>query len=122
MKDWITGLICVMLFSCSAPKKDMLVGDWQAVDLVEAGMPVEADIEVVQFHFDKNNQYQYHGTLNYEEAGTYYVESSYLFTTDTLNRATTEKAVEITQLTEDSLFIKMNDGGKERIMKLVKVK
>jgi hypothetical protein len=121
MKNLIIIFVSLITISCSAPKENMLVGKWQAIELLEGDMPVDIDIEVVQFHFDQNNQYQFHGTLNYKEAGTYYLDSRYLFTTDTINQATTEKAVEITRLTEDSLSIKMNDSGKERIMKLVKV-
>lgn len=121
MRNLIIIFVSLITISCSPPKENMLVGKWQAIELLEGDMPVDIDIEVVQFHFDQNNQYQFHGTLNYKEAGTYYLDSRYLFTTDTINQATTEKAVKITRLTEDSLSIKMNDSGKERIMKLVRV-
>lgn len=99
----------------------MLVGNWQAIELLEGGQPMEADIQVIRFEFDKNRQYNYFGTLNYKEAGTYSVESKYLYTLDTLNQATTEKAVEILQLTKDSLRLRMNDSGKERLMILKKL-
>lgn len=122
MQNLIIIFLITIVISCSTPKQNLLVGNWQAIELLEGGMPVDADIEVVRFYFDPQNQYQYHGTLNYKEAGTYYVDDPHLFTTDTINQATTEKAVEIMQLTEDSLAIKMNDSGKERIMKLVKMR
>jgi len=115
-------VLFAFMIGCAGVDHNLLVGNWQLIELSEGGAPVEADIQVVRFHFDPNNQYQFHGTLNYKEAGTYYIDEQYLFTVDTLNRATTEKAVQIVHLTPDSLFLKMNDGGKERLMKLVKVK
>lgn len=122
MRNIIAVFILLISISCTTPKEKFLIGNWQAVELLENGTPIEdIDIEVVRFYFDEKKQYQFHGTLNYKEAGTYYIDSRHLFTTDTINQATTEKAVEIVQLTEDSLAIKMNDGGKERIMKLVKL-
>lgn len=120
MRNLMIILVLLNAWSCSEPNKNLIVGNWQAIALQEEGQPVEADIQVVRFHFDDNHQYQFHGTLNYEEAGTYYLNSKYLYTTDTLNQATTEKAVEIMRLTDDSLFIKMNESGRERVLKLVK--
>jgi len=122
MRNTIIALILLILTNaCATLDKNLLVGNWQAIELLEAGQPVEADIQVVRFQFNNHKQYNFFGTLNYHEAGTYDVESKYLYTIDTLNRATTEKAVEILQLTEDSLKLKMNDGGKERLMLLKKM-
>ncbi|MFN7118973.1 MAG: lipocalin family protein [Saprospiraceae bacterium] len=121
MRNLIVVIIILNAFGCADIKQNHLVGNWQGTELLENGRPLEADIQVVRFYFAENNQYQYHGTLNYQEAGTYHLNANYLYTTDTLNQATTEKAVEIVHLTPDSLVIKMNDSGKERIMKLAKV-
>jgi hypothetical protein len=44
-----------------------------------------------------------------------------LYTLDTINQASSEKAVKIVNLTPDSLFLKMNEEGKIRIVKLFKV-
>ncbi len=108
--------------ACGNSFQNNIIGDWQAVAVLEDEMPLEVNTEVIQFRFDKNHHYTYNGTLKYHEAGTYHIESKYLYTIDTVNRASTEKAVEIVKLTEDSLFLKMNEGGKERIMKLGKIK
>lgn len=122
MKNLGIGLVLIILMnSCATINKSLLVGKWQAIELLEDGQPMEADIEVIHFQFDKNRQYTYAGTLNYHEAGVYSIESKYLYTLDTLNQATTEKAVEIVQLTKDSLRLRMNDTGKERLMILKKM-
>ncbi len=121
MRNLIIAIIILGTWSCSEPKQSFLIGNWQAITLLEDGQPVNAELHVVRFHFDQNHQYQFFGTLNYKEAGTYYLDSKYLYTTDTLNQATTEKAVEIVNLTPDSLVIKMNDSGRERVMKLTKI-
>lgn len=122
MKNSIIALAILLgMSSCAPINKNLLVGSWQATGLLENGQPMDADIEVIHFQFNTNDQYTYAGTLNYHEAGTYAVESKYLYTMDTLNQATTEKAVEIIQLTKDSLRLKMSDGGKERVMFLKKI-
>ena len=45
-----------------------------------------------------------------------------LYTLDTVNKASSEKAVQIEMLTCDSLYLKMDANGSERIVKLYKVK
>lgn len=117
----IIFIISILLTSCGTVDKNMLVGNWQAVQLLEGGQPMEVDIQVVRFYFNKNQQYNFFGTLNYREAGSYSVESKYLYTLDTINQATTEKVVEIVHLTKDSLRLRMNDSGKERLMVLKKL-
>jgi hypothetical protein len=48
------------------------------------------------------------------------VDGTYLFTRDTLNQASTEKAVEILKLANDTLQLKMMDGDKERQLTMVR--
>lgn len=97
-----------------------MLGSWEAIEVTEEGQPLGVNVQEIGFTFLDEGRYTYRSTLNYKEAGSYYVESQYLFTTDTVNQATSEKAVEILQLNQDSLFLKMNDNGKERLLKLVR--
>ncbi|GJM36054.1 MAG: hypothetical protein DHS20C18_50550 [Saprospiraceae bacterium] len=109
-----------MLVSCAPYDQDKLVGSWQAISVLEEGEPLGVETEVIRIIFSPDASYSYYSTLNYEESGSYYLDSKYLFTTDTINQASTEKAVEILLLTEDSLHLKMMDTGKERILKMVR--
>lgn len=119
---WILLLgIFSFLSSCGSIDNELIIGSWEGVRVLEEGEELGVNPREISFYFGKNESYRYESTLNYKEAGSYYIESSYLFTTDTVNQASTEKAVEILLLSPDSLHIKMDDNGKERILKLVKI-
>ena len=121
MRKWIIGLLPFLLTACdSGYQEEQLHGSWTAVAITEEGTPLAVDPSVIQLSFFDNQQYTYQSTLNYREAGTYSVASDYLYTRDTLNQASTEKAVELLMLSQDSLKIKMMEAGKERRMVLVK--
>ncbi|MDX2068134.1 MAG: lipocalin family protein [Haliscomenobacter sp.] len=117
----LIGMLCLLL-GCSPYRQRDLIGEWQAVVISQEGDSLLIDPKVVQFTFNKNEGYTFKSTLNYQESGTYYILNKRLFTIDTLNRASTEKSVEILLLTPDSLHLKMSDAGKGRMMKLVKQK
>lgn len=117
----LIGMLCLLL-GCSPYRQRDLIGEWQAISISQEGDSLQIDPKLVQFTFNKDEGYTFKSTLNYHESGTYYILDKRLFTMDTLNRASTEKAVEILMLTPDSLHLKMSDAGKDRLMKLVKQK
>ncbi len=111
----------LLLASACAPVEENLIqGRWQGVAVLEEGEPLNIDPTVISMTFGENNSYAYSSTLNYRESGSFYIDSKYLYTTDTLNQASTEKAVEIVSLTADSLTLKMNEGGRERLLKMAR--
>lgn len=118
----ISAVLSLLLFACAPGNEKMLCGQWQGIAVLENGDSLEIDPSVIKISFNEHNGYTYASTLNYRESGTFYADAKYLYTTDTLNQATTEKAVEIVMLTEDSLFLKMSDAGQDRLLKLVKTK
>lgn len=115
-------LLCTLLAgaACQQMNDQLLVGKWQATELLEENTPVDINTNEISFEFREDQNYAYQSTLNYREAGEYAVEGPYLYTTDTLNQASTEKAVEIILLTEDSLYLRMQQNGKERLLKLIR--
>jgi hypothetical protein len=120
-------LICCLvgsmaLLACQNVGKQKLVGKWQAVSILEDGMPMPIPVSVVGFEFYNNGYYNFRSTLEYKEAGTYDVSSNFLYTLDTVNEASTQKIVQIMQVAEDSLLLKMNADGKEQLIKLFKSK
>lgn len=116
----ICGLCLLFAIACSSSySREDLYGTWIGVAAQEEGTPLEIDPAELQFRFDENG-YAYQGTLNYREAGTFQVKAPYLYTTDTINQATTEKTVEIVKLTTDSLHLRMMENGKERLLKLTR--
>ncbi len=117
-------ILCSLFFlvACKDIGKQKLLGKWQAAAILEDGMPMPVPVNVVGFEFFPNGFYHFRSTLEYKEAGTFDVKGSYLFTLDTINEASTQKSVQILQVTEDSLFLKMNAEGKEQVIKLFKIK
>ncbi len=112
----------LFLFACKNVEKQKLVGKWQATSILEDGMPMPIPVNVVGFEFFPNGYYNFRSTLEYKEAGTFDVSGSFLHTLDTINEASTQKAVQIMQVSEDSLLLKMNADGKEQLIKLFKIK
>ncbi len=114
----ISGLI---ITSCSEMSSSDLIGQWEATSVTEDRLPLEVDYPVIQLEILKNGTYKYQGTLNYKEAGKWRIQSKYLFTIDTLKPEGIEKAVAISKLTMNSFEMKMKEGKKQRVMKMVKV-
>lgn len=112
---------CLLLATaCSSSySREDLYGTWEGVAAQEEGTPLDINPADLQFTFTETG-YTYRGTLNYREAGTFEVKAPYLYTTDTINQATTEKTVEIVQFSTDSLHLRMMENGKERLLKLVR--
>jgi hypothetical protein len=126
LKSTSLGIIfsCVglLLTGCQAPiTASELGGHWVAVSATERDKPLSINPEEIHFRFDpKQMAYNYQSTLNYREAGSFFLEGNILHTLDTLNLASTEKIVSISLLTSDSLRIFMVDNGNPRTLTLVK--
>lgn len=117
-------MICLSItfLGCANIQEKKLVGKWQGASLIEDGMPMQVSPTDIGFEFFNKGYYHFRSTLNYREAGTYSVNGNLLYTLDTINEASTEKSVQILQVTDDSLFLKMNAEGKEQLVKLFRVK
>lgn len=123
MKKTILGAcLFVSIVSCSHLSENQLVGKWQAAEALEEGKPLEVELPYINFEFRKDRTYTFHSTLNYEEKGRFYIDGGLLYTKDQLNPGSAEKAVEISLLTNDSLFLRMKSNEKSRILKLARVK
>lgn len=118
---WLSMALLWCLLSCMNDKPDFLIGNWNAFEVLEEGESLDINTAEIKLGFQEGNTYHYESTLAYREAGQYHVEQQYLYTTDTSHTTTMTKAVEILQLTNDTLQLRMNDQGKERILKLVKI-
>ncbi len=115
----LAGALLCLSVACNSPySEEDIQGRWTGVYIEENGLPLTGvDPAELSFSFTEKG-YQYEGNLNYREAGSYTLEPPYLYTTDTLNQATTEKTVEIIQLSTDSLHLRMMENGAERVLKL----
>lgn len=115
-------LVCFAIFivGCASVDVAQLDGDWIGIEVLEEGEPLEIKPSDIRFIFDTESKgYQYFSTLNYKEAGTYHLDSKFLYTLDTINQASRERSVEILQMSGDSLVLRMMEEGKERVLKLI---
>ena len=114
--------ICLFIFNTCETltlTKEDLYGNWQAVALTEEGDTLKVNINEIKLSFTERI-YQFESTLRYKEAGPYYLQSNLLLTKDTLGKKLLEKGVEITKVNQDSLFLRMNEEGKERLLVMVR--
>jgi hypothetical protein len=112
----------VLAVACSKFKQRDIVGKWEGALITQGEDTLKIDPKILKFSFDENKKYTFEGTLRHKEAGDYSVYNKYLFTTDRLAEKAEEKAVEILLLSADSLHLRMNDGGNERVLKLKRKK
>lgn len=112
---WWAG--CERLF----PER-MLVGQWQALVVLEEGDTLPVNPTEIRLSFDEKGRYTYHSTLNYREAGHYDLQGDLLYTRDTTHADTTlERMVRVPVLTRDSLVVQMRTADdKERIIRFRK--
>ena len=123
MKYQVIIISCLLAaIGCNKFSSEQLVGKWQAYHISEEGTILELDYSPIKFEFTKDGFYSFSSTIDYREAGTYYINGNLLFTIDTVHAASTEKAVQIEALTTDSLILKMMANGKDKLMKLKKLK
>lgn len=115
IKNYLVCLLACVLASCGGIQKEELKGKWTAVQLTEEGDSLKVNLEEITLNFWENG-YDFTSTLNYKESGIYQLKDNLLITLDSINEGQTEKVVEITKLQNDSLFIRMNEAGKERLL------
>ncbi len=118
-KIYLICLLAISIAACSGLEKEQLKGKWTAVQLTEEGDSLKVNLEEITLAF-KETGYDFTSTLNYKEAGTYDLKDNLLTTLDSLNTNQQEKVVEITKLQNDSLFIRMNEAGKERLLVMIR--
>jgi hypothetical protein len=108
------------LFSCSKITDMQLQGDWIASKVEQDNVPMQQlPIEEIKLSFQEG-KYTYNGTLKYKEAGHYYLATPFLYTRDTLDAQKEEKAVEILQISSDTLALRMKQEDKELVLTLVR--
>lgn len=113
-------LFGLLIASCSDSRYEALQGSWQAESFIEEGDSVAVDLREIRLEFIGSDQYAFHSTLNYREAGSYRLEGSMLYTLDSLAPNAIERALRIRQLEADTLLLDMEANGKKQALRLLR--
>ncbi|MFT5016552.1 MAG: hypothetical protein ACJA0J_001852 [Bdellovibrionota bacterium] len=113
-------LLTVLFLSCSEREDKLLLGEWQATEVLESGDSLKLDPAQVGFLFRPDNRYTFRSTLRYEEAGTWRYSKGLLMAQDTTRENSLERVVAVEKLTIDSLEIRMLSDGEEQWLILLK--
>lgn len=121
MKYAITFATILLLASCANRSERQLVGAWQALEITEEGEPLPIKPEEVRFEFRSDKTYNYQSTLNYKETGAFRIHNGYLLTRQAPRASEPERAVLIERFDADTLVLGMEEQGKKREIKLVRL-
>ena len=105
--------------SCSNPLEKAVLGNWTATIITEEGKKLNVNPGEVKLNIQESGNYNYSSTLNYKEAGSWFLDENLLFTNDTIHKAG-QKAVMILEAKQDTIILKMLENGKERLLTLAK--
>jgi len=120
MKNTHFILLLVLIFtSCGNPLQDIVIGNWTAAQITEEGKKLDVNVGEVKLNLEENGTYQYESTLNYQEAGSWFLDENLLFTNDTIHKSG-QKAVMILEARQDTIVLKMIENGKERLLTMSK--
>lgn len=110
------------LSACATQNDDVLIGQWKVQSLSHDENEVNFDeLDEVQFLFDENGQYTFHGTMNYVEKGTYRRSGYFLHTVDTSRQNAEERRVKILALEPNFLRLRMKNGDQKQTLELIRI-
>jgi hypothetical protein len=112
------SLLC--LSACKSDKEKLIIGKWNAAQLVECEEVVPINTSLVNLEFKDNGTYVFNSTLNVHEEGKFRISNEYLYTQDKLKTNAGEKAVFIKSISTDSLVLQMSYKGKDQWLTLMK--
>jgi hypothetical protein len=112
------SLLC--LSACKSDKEKLIIGKWNAAQLVECEEVVPINTSLVNLEFKDNGTYVFNSTLNVHEEGKFRLSNEYLYTQDKLKTNAGEKAVFIKSISTDSLVLQMSYKGKDQWLTLMK--
>ena len=118
----IQGLFVSLLFlsACKSDKEKLLIGKWNATQLVECEEVVPINTSLVNLEFKQNGTYIFNSTLNIHEEGKFRLSNDYLYTHDKIKTNAGEKAVFIKSISADSMVLQMSLKGKDQWLTLMK--
>jgi hypothetical protein len=110
----------LLISACRSVEEKMIVGKWNAAQLVECEDLIPINTTVVNLEFIDSKRYVFNSTLDIHEEGQYRINNGYLYLKDNIKKDASEKALFIKHVTTDSLILEMNAKGKDQFLTLIK--
>jgi hypothetical protein len=110
----------LLLSACRSYEEKMIVGKWNAAQLVECEDLVPINTSIVNLEFLDSDKYVFNSTLDIHEEGHYRIKNGYLYMKDQSKKDAPEKALYIKHVSNDTLILEMNAKGKDQFLTLLK--
>ncbi|MBK8506563.1 MAG: hypothetical protein IPL46_32825 [Saprospiraceae bacterium] len=113
------ALLLWACISCGEHSPDALIGDWRADLVVEEGDTLEMDLANVTLRFTEDRYFKYKHTQRDSLSGSFNLSKGLikLF----VNEPVTDTIIiQISNLNDESMILRMNHEGNERLVTLVK--
>ena len=114
-----SGLLCLVLVSCHSIDEGDLHGTWVGEQVIEAGDTVTMDLSNLRLHFEPDGSFTYIKTSRERLAGTYSMSGS-LLELEVQEPEPEQILIQISDLSETAMHLRMNHEGNERHLGLVK--
>ncbi|NND06682.1 MAG: hypothetical protein HKN87_09910 [Saprospiraceae bacterium] len=112
------GISC-WIGACTTISEEALLGTWKPIWVTEGSDTVQADLSKVALKISDQQQFHYQITSSEMMSGSFQLSSNLLKLYSDMPQPDTT-IVQILDLQEDQLLLRMNYEGKERKMKLLK--
>jgi hypothetical protein len=108
MKDkWVYFLMLCLNFSgCVSIAEKQIIGEWKAVSLKTDSTTYFEEVESVYLNINPGQQYQFTGTLGYQEEGHFELKDSFIFL-ETNQSEMNPIVLKIKRIQKDTLIIEM---------------
>jgi hypothetical protein len=112
-------LLLLSLTGCSLDQ-DALHGEWLATGFYKNGQAAELPPDSVRLGFYPEGTYRFSSIGFYREAGHFRTSMHYLLLTDTSTQPPQDHILKVLFLSEDTLKLRMERGGEDQQLVLVK--
>lgn len=112
----ILSLFVLLFCACNTNKKELLIGEWEAVSFMQSDSLIDIDLSMVSLSINNDNTYCYHSNLLFVECGNYGLKKDLILLNDTLNAEASPKTIAYTFVHNDSLKLFMSNQSTDEIL------
>ncbi len=119
-KFFFTVLLGIsLLLACRDHSSEALTGSWRANSVVEEGDTLDLDLANVFLDFTKDRHFHYKHTQLDSLSGTFKLADG-LINLHVLSPSADTIIIQLMDLTDESMILRMNHDGRERLVTMVR--